>query len=176
MYKATTYFTSLFSKLRIVDTDIRQTIINIFGGLVESILRDAPESCRIPALQLVTRTIRSNSKYLIDMKEAGKPLDPRMLKNFQLFADMTRALIQKIGLRTARSAAADGILNQVFLSDIACDIGECIGDFKETTSIRLRVEILKRLKVLLVDYNTVQNTDLTIREIFNQNTSYGTEL
>lgn len=165
MYKATTYFTSLFSKLRISDKNLRKQISSLYGGLVEATLREVPESRRILVLKFISLAIKDTTTYL----KAQKTVSPQTLKALRALIDLNKDLILKVGLRTSRSSPADRILNEAFLADIACDIGECIRDFKETSSLRARIEILQRLKVLVNDYNTVQQTDLTVRDILNGN-------
>jgi len=165
MYKASTYFTSLFSKLRVTDKKLRKNILGLFGGLVESVLKNVPESRRIPVLKFISVTIKDAVTYLTILQKQNKELDPQTLKVFRSLIDLNKNLIIKIGVRTTRSTVADRILNEAFLSDIACDIGECVRDFKKTTSMRARIEILQRLKVLLNDYNAVLQTELTARDV-----------
>jgi len=165
MYKATTYFTSIFAKLNVADKEIRQKVSSLFDGLVKVALYKVPESRRILVLQFISLSIKDTVAYLKILKQQNKELDVQTLRMLRSLIDLTKEIIMRIGLRTARSGIADRILNEVFLPDIACDIGECVRNFKTSLSLRTKIEILQRLKVLINDYNTVQQTSLTVRDI-----------
>ncbi len=177
MYKATTYFTSIFAKLNVADKEIRQKISSLYGGLVKVVLYEVPESRRIPVLKFISLSIKDTVSYLKILKQQNKELDLQTLRMLRSLIDLTKEIITRIGLRTARSGTADRILNEVFLTDIACDIGECVRDFKNSASLRAKIEIFQRLKVLINDYNTVQQTNLTIRDVLkNKNLNEKEEL
>jgi hypothetical protein len=163
MYKATTYFTSIFSKLGVSNPEIRKEVSKLYGDLVEVVIRDVPEIRRIQVLKFISYAVKSTIKYLNKSYENGQLPDTQML---EALIDISKEIITKIVLRVVQSPVVGRILNEAFLSDIACDIGECTREFKKTLSLRIRIEILQRLKVLINDYNTVQQTELTIRDVF----------
>lgn len=171
MYKATTYLTSIFSKFRVQDKGIRKLIVQLYGGLIAITLKDVPENKRIFVLKLLSLVIKDTIIYLNAQKKEGCSPDPKTLKVFRSLINFNKDIIVKIGLKSMRSVAADRILNEAFLSDIACDMGECVRDFKKSKSFRERIEIIQRLKVLVNDYNAVEQSDLTIRDVFDDSSN-----
>lgn len=164
MYKASTYFTTLFSKLSVTDKEMRKCISDLYGELIETALKDVPESRRIPVLKFISLTIKDTIIYLKSFENQKKDIDPQTLRALQSVVNLCNNMITRIGLRTS-SYEADKILNEAFLSDTVCDIGECSKEFKRTNSLRERIIILRRLKMLLSNYNSVLHTDLTVRDV-----------
>lgn len=171
MYKASTYFTSVFLKLRVSDKEIRARITNLYNELVKTVLNRVPESRRILVLKLISQAIKDSVDYLRKERDSDKGnslKNPAALGALRALVKLNTRLILDIGLRSSTSANADRILNEAFLSDIACDIGECIRDFNDATCLRARIDIVKRLRTLLEDYNTVQGTSLTVRGVLER--------
>ncbi len=163
-YKTSTFLIGLFSKFRLQDKDIRKAISELYGVLIDSILKEASEEKRILLFRSLIPAIKSTIEYFKYVKKNNLPVD-READLFQvvikLLAHCTH-VVQKVGIKDdGATKVFDGIMKQAFIDDIACDIGECITLYKETTQTVEKSDIIDRLTVLLIDYNVVMDTNLT---------------
>ena len=58
-------------------------------------------------------------------------------------------------------------MKQVNITEIGCEIGDCISLFKKDPDETERQGILTRLEVLLTDYNSVTKDNLTIKGVLS---------
>jgi len=165
-YETSTFLVGLFCKFHLYDRTIRKKITTLYKELIDSILNEASEEKRILIFKSLVPIIKDTIDYFLSIKESKttkkNDLMPIVIK---LIAHSTY-IMQKIGIKDNEGARVfDDIMKQVFIDEIACDIGECIGEYKKTTQTKRKSEIIDRLKVLLADFNVVEHTKLTPADV-----------
>ena len=167
-YKTSTFLTGLFCKFHLQDKDIRKIISELYGTLIDSILKEASEEKRILLFKSLIPAIKSTIDYFVSVKKSGLQMD----KDKELFQVVVQLVlhcthvIQKIGIRHDGTARVfDDIMKQVLIDEITCDIGECIKLYKDTAQEAEKSAITDRLTVLLADYNVVMSTELTPSDV-----------
>jgi len=165
-YKTSTFLIGLFSKFRLQDKDIRKTISELYGVLIDSILKETSEEKRILLFRSLIPAIKGTIEYFKQAKKNNLKVDNELLQVVVKLVSHCTHVIQKVGIRDDRAAKIfDDIMKQAFIDEIACDIGECVKLYKKALKKSEKSDIMARLTVLLVDYNTVMNTDLTPTEV-----------
>lgn len=161
-YKTSTFLTGLFCKFRLQDKDIRKAISELYGILIDSILKETSEEKRILLFRSLIPAIKSTIDYFEHIKKNNSSIDRELFQvAIKLVAHCTH-VVQKVGIRNDGAARVfDDIMKQVLIDEITCDIGECIKLYRETTQTVIKSDIMDRLTVLLTDYNVVMHTDLT---------------
>lgn len=171
MYKSTTYLTNIFSKFHISDENVRKIIIQLYGKLIENILCGVSSGGkRVIILAHLSLAIKRTVNYLNDF-DITIILDQSAYKALEALATVSNDLITKVGLRSKYPSVVDDILKQVFIEDIACDIGVCVREFKDAKNLHDRVGIVRRLQMLIIDFNSVRQTNLTVRSVLKNRAS-----
>jgi uncharacterized Fe-S cluster-containing radical SAM superfamily protein len=67
-------------------------------------------------------------------------------------------------------------MKQVNLDEIACDMGECSLIIKSTSDPIIKKETIRRLQVLLNDYNLVTCSNLKLHDVLGVRESVESEL
>ena len=163
-YKTSTFLIGLFSKFRLQDKDIRKAISELYGVLIDSILKETSEEKRILLFKSLIPAIKSTIDYFKYIKKNNLPVNREVELSQVVVKLITHCthVVQKVGIRDdGASKVFDSIMKQAFIDEIACDIGECITLYKETTQVVIKSDIIERLTVLLTDYNVVMDTKLT---------------
>lgn len=166
MYKTSTFLTSLFSKFRVKDRQIRRQIVELYRPLIESILLDVPESRRVVIFKELLPSIQSVIPYLeVINSENNGDMNTYSYEALKSSINFNYYLIKKIGIRSDGPDTFSSIMKQVNIDDIACDIGVCIQTLKGNMDEDEREGINSELQILLADYNIVMGQDLTIKDI-----------
>ncbi len=166
-YKASTFLTGLFCKFRLQDKEMRKTISELYGDLIDVILKEASEEKRILIFKSLVPVIKSTVDYLEDSIKRGTSIDKKLFKVVSLLIAHNIYIIQKVGIRSDRGRVFDDIMKQVFIDDIACNIGECIALYHKTGQTITKDDIICRLEVLLADYNVVMGTFLKPEDVLD---------
>jgi len=167
-YKTSTFLTGLFCKFRLQDKDIRKIISDLYGILIGSILKETSEEKRILLFKSLVPIIKTTIEYFERLKKKGIQVDAPLFQVVVKLIAHCVYVIQKIGIRDNKSVAVfDNIMKQVLIDEIACDIGACVKEYKMADRPIEKSEITDRLKVLLVDYNVIMQTDLTFTDVLN---------
>lgn len=166
-YKASTFLTGLFCKFRLQDKEIRKTISELYGNLINVILKEASEEKRILIFKSLVPAIKSTADYLKNSIKCEIPIDEGLFKVVSLLIAHNIHIIQKVGIRSDQSRVFDDIMKQVFIDDIACNIGECIALYHKTDQTVTKDDIICRLEVLLTDYNVVMGTFLKPKDVLD---------
>ena len=165
-YKTSTFLTGLFCKFRLQDKGIRKIISELYGTLIDSILKEASEEKRILLFKSLIPAIKSTIAYFEHIKknnlQANKELFPVVV---QLVTHCTH-VVQKVGIRDDKTVRVfDDIMKQVLIDEITGEIGDCIKFYRDATEAIEKSDIIDRLTVLLADYNVVMHTDLTPTDV-----------
>lgn len=161
-YKTSTFLTGLFCKFRLQDKNIRKTISELYGTLIDSILKEASDEKRILLFKSLIPAIKSTIVYFEHVKKNDLQTNKELFQVVVQLVTHCTHVVQKIGIRDNKAARVfSDIMKQVLIDEITCDIGECIKLYKETTRSTKKSDIMDRLTVLLVDYNIVMHTNLT---------------
>lgn len=165
-YKTSTFLTGLFCKFRLQDKDIRRIISELYGTLIDSILKETSDEKRILLFKSLIPAIKSTIGHFDQVKKKGLQQNKELFQVVvQLIAHCTH-VVQKVGIRNDKAARVfDNIMKQVLIDEITCDIGECIKLYKEVTQTAEKSDIIDRLIVLLTDYNVVMHTNLTPADV-----------
>lgn len=170
MYKTSTFLTSLFSKFQVRDKIIRKQLVDLYRPIIESILADAPASKRVIIFKELLPAIQVTISYLEELKTANtcEIIDKSAYQALKTSITFNNYLIKRVGIRSDMPSTFSGIMKQVDLDDIACDIGSCISDLKQTTDDEVREGLSSQLQVLLNDYNLVTGQELTVDDVCRQ--------
>ena len=166
-YKASTFLTGLFCKFRLQNKEIRKTISELYGNLIDIILKETSEEKRILIFKSLIPAIKSTADYLENSMKCGTPIDKELFKVVVLVIAHNIHIIQKVGIRSDCGGVFDDIMKQVFVDDIACNIGECIALYHKTSQTVTKDDIICRLEVLLADYNVVMGTFLKPEDVLD---------
>jgi len=164
-YKATTFLTGLFCKFRLYDKETRKIITELYGQLINTVLKKVSDERKILIFKSLIPAIKNTTDYFEHIRKEKKSPDEELLKTVRHLIAHHIFLIQEIGIRMDESSVFDNIMKQVHIDDIACEIGECVKLYRETNSAEKRADIVNRLKVLLNDYNVVEGTHLKLNEV-----------
>ncbi|MCK4816855.1 hypothetical protein KA005_13885 [bacterium] len=165
-YKTSTFLTGLFCKFRLQDKGIRKIISELYGTLIDSILKETSEKKRILLFKSLIPAIKSTIDYFAHIKKNNLQADKELFPVVVQLVTHCIHVVQKIGIRDDNAARVfDDIMKQVLITEITCDIGECIKFYRKTTQATEKSDILDRLTVLLTDYNVVMHTDLTPADV-----------
>ena len=170
-YKTSTFLIGLFSKFHLQDKGVRKIISELYGNLIDSILKDVSEEKRILLFKSLIPVIRGTIDYFLNTKQNNIQVDDALLQvTVQLVSHCTY-IIQEIGIKDNKSTQVfDNIMKQAFIADTACDIGECIRKYRKTSQATVKSDIQERLTVLLADYNVIMHTDLTPEGVLKKST------
>ena len=165
-YKTSTFLTGLFCKFRLQNKDIRKSISELYGTLIDSILREASEEKRILLFKSLIPAIKNTINYFEYIKKNDLQVNKELFQVvIQLISHCTH-VVQKVGIRDDKTIRVfDDIMKQVLIDEITCDIGECIKFYRETARAVEKSDIIDRLTVLLTDYNVVMHTNLTPTDV-----------
>ena len=170
MYKTSTFITSLFSKFRVRDKEIRKQIVELYRPLIDTILNDVPSTKRVivfkqllPSVQLTISCLQH--LQTIKLSDIDRTTIMQALKTNVSFSYY---LVRKVGIRSDSSGSFEHIMKQVNLDDIACEIGDCLQMIKTTEDSEVLTDTNSRLEVLLNDYNIVTGHTLTIDDIMSR--------
>lgn len=167
-YKVTTFLTGLFCKFQLHDKETRKIITELYGQLIDTILKSVSEEKRILIFKSLIPAIKSTVDYFEYIKKVEKSSDEELLKTVRYLIAHQNFLIQKIGIEG--TGVFNDIMKQVHIEDIACEIGECIKLYKETDLTENKADIMNRLQTLLTDYNTIMGTTLKLDDVLkNEN-------
>jgi len=166
-YKASTFLTGLFCKFRLQNKEIRKTISELYGNLIDVILKEASEEKRILIFKSLVPVIKSTADYIENSIKRKTPVDKELFKVIALLITHNIYIIQKVGIRSDCDRVFDDIMKQVFIDDIACNIGECIALYHKTDQTVTKNDITCRLEVLLADYNVVMGTFLKPEDVLD---------
>ena len=165
-YKTSTFLTGLFSKFRLNDKGIRKIISDLYGTLIDSILKETSEEKRILLFRSLIPAIKSTIDYFEHTQKNNSDTDKECLQVAIKLVEHCTHVIQKIGIRQdSNNTVFDDIMKQLLVDEIACDIGECVKLYRDTPQTSKKSDILNRLTVLLVDYNVIMQTDLTPADV-----------
>ncbi len=165
-YKTSTFLTGLFCKFRLQDKDIRKAISELYGTLIDSILKETSEEKRILLFRSLIPAIKSTIEYFDHIKKSNLPVDRELFQVVSKLIIHCDHVIQKVGIRVDGTARVfDDIMKQVLIDDITCDIGDCISLYKKTSLATEKSDVVDRLTVLLSDYNVVMHTNLTPADV-----------
>jgi hypothetical protein len=161
-YKTSTFLIGLFSKFSLQDKDIRKIISELYGNLIDSILKETSGEKRILLFKSLIPAIKNTINYFEHAKKNNLLLDKELFQVVIKLVAHSTHVIQKIGINCSEGPRVfDEIMKQVFIDEVACDIGECIKLYRETPQTAEKEDIVARMTVLLVDYNTIMHTALT---------------
>jgi len=166
-YKASTFLTGLFCKFRLQNKEIRKTISELYGSLIDIILKEASEEKRILIFKSLVPVIKSTANYLENATKCGISIDKELFKVVVLLVAHNTYVIQKVGIRSDCGRVFDEMMKQVLIDDTACNIGECIALYHKTSQTVTKGDITCRLEVLLVDYNVVMGTFLKPEDVLD---------
>jgi len=165
-YKTSTFLTGLFCKVHLHDKAIRKGIAELYGTYIDSILTETSEEKRILMFKSLIPVIRSTIEYFEDIKKNGGEIDQKLFQTVSKLVAHCTHVVQKVGIRNAGSTKVfNDIMRQLLVDEISCDIGECISSYKNSVNNTEKKEITARLSVLLVDYNSIMRTKLTLDDI-----------
>ena len=165
-YKTSTFLTGLFCKFRLYDKDIRKVILELYGTLIDSILKETSEEKRILLFKSLIPAIKYTIVYFDYLKKNDQQMDRKLFQVVIKLVMHCTHVIQKIGIKDdGTTRVFDDIMKQVLIDEITCDIGDCIKLYRETVQTVEKSEIIDRLTILLVDYNVVMHTSLTPKDV-----------
>lgn len=165
-YKTSTFLTGLFCKFRLHDKDIRKAISELYGTLIDSILKETSEEKRILLFKSLIPAIKDTIAYFTHIKQQNTSMDRNLFQVVIKLISHCTHVVQKVGIRNDGAAQVfDDIMKQVLIDETACDIGECVKLYKNTTQTVEKSDIMARLTVLLTDYNVVMQTNLTPADV-----------
>lgn len=167
-YKTSTFLTGLFCKFRLQDKDIRKAISELYGTLIDAILKETSEEKRILLFKSLIPAIKDTISYLDSIKKNDKQMDKDLFQVVIKLISHCTHIIQKIGIRDdGATKIFNEIMKQVFVDETACDIGECVTQYKTTVQTAEKADIMARLTVLLADYNVVMDTKLSPADVLD---------
>jgi hypothetical protein len=166
-YKVSTFLTGLFCKFRVQNKEIRKTISELYGNLIGVILKETSEEKRILIFKSLVPIIKSTADYLENTIKCGTSIDKELFKVVALLISHNTYIIQKVGIRSDCGRVFNDIMKQVFIDDIACNIGECIALYHKPDQTVIKDDIMCRLEVLLADYNVVMGTFLKPEDVLD---------
>ena len=166
-YKVSTFLTGLFCKFQLQDKEIRKTISELYRSLIDVILEEASEEKRILIFRSLVPVIKNTADYIENSIKRKTPVDKELFKVMALLITHNIYIIQKVGIKNDCGRVFDDIMKQVFIDDIACNIGECIALYHKTGQTVTKDDIMCRLEVLLTDYNVVMGTFLKPEDVLD---------
>lgn len=159
-YRIPVFFTSLFIQLSITNRQTRKILTTTYSPIVNLIFKRVPENQRvsifkklIPIIQKSAEVPRSRKGTLVLLAE---------------YSQFVLALSQILGTAASKFPVADQILKQIFIADTACDIGDCLIEYRKRTDKASRKEIILRLTALLADYNAAQPAQVTLSTVLTR--------
>ena len=178
MYKTSTFLISLFCKFKVTDDDIRREIIKLYTPLIDTCLNGIDAAQRTLVFRALLPSIKLTIEYLTALKsiKINEDLSNIVRKSFQAHINFQFFLIKKAGLRFGSTEVFDDIMKQVNITEIGCEIGDCIRLFKKDPDETERQGILTRLEVLLTDFNSVTKDNLTIKGVLSDLETINAEL
>jgi len=155
-YRTSAFFKSVFKKFNIDDPSVQKQIITIYGKVVSTIL-EAPENQRIVLFKKLTELI----------KDTAKDLSSKSMKVAKASTEYICFLINALN-KTKTSRVFEDIMKQVNIDEIACDIGQCVSEYKKTKDKKKRRQIKEQLQSLIDDYNMVTKSSLSIDKVLKE--------
>ena len=169
---ATTLLAAYFLKIKLTDVVIQRRVVYIFLPALVAVMRDIPQDGRskvfkhlLGVVGLCVDVYQQSGKFF-DKKIKDRKLIDNLCVN--VFGTTTRLIVELLKTKTSHSRrVVDRILHSVFIDDLACDMGVKITEYRKsspTEAMKLKLAI----ELLLVDYNEINNTNLTFDDVINR--------
>ena len=166
MVTTQTFLTGLFYRFHIVDKEVQEKFTYLYKDIIETILKASPEDLRIALFRKLFAHIRISIKALSAIKVRDGSISTESISTAVSIADFANKMVEEvISLSPNSHQSFRQIVNQAFIDEITCDIGQYLHEFKATTSLRAKVRALFQLKITLSDYNFTQGTVLSVRDV-----------
>lgn len=161
-----TFLIGLFCRFRINDKEVQEQFVCLYGEIIETILKATPDDLRIALFRKLFAHIRVSIKALNAIKVRDGKISPESISVAESLADFAKKMVEEVITLSPNSHQSfRQIVNQAFIDEITCDIGQFLHEYKSTTSLRAKIRALFQLKISLSDYNFTQGTALSVRDV-----------
>jgi len=158
------FLDSVFLKLKIAhDKDLTSLLTTAYLPIVTFVIETIDLESRIPVLGNILDSMQDciglYTKLGIDKNKNSvkKEIFSSILKSTVGYTASLCKNIQKELANTAKRG--DRILNQVFVSDLACELGACLSRYKKVKDTQEKELVEIELKQLLMEYNEVSGEE-----------------
>jgi len=176
MYDSRVFLNALFGKLHVYDKNVREHIFDLYHPMVEVILTTASDEERISIFKDLLPLFQHTADYFNRIYSQNQCIDKYSIKLMKNIILHYTNLLEKYYASSRNSEIFNKIMKQVNIDEMACDIGVYISTYKSSKGFRQKSNIIKQLKVLLIDYNSITHSFLTLRDILTKNNMNVTEL
>jgi len=168
---AKTLLSTYFLKIKLTNVNIQRKVTRIFLPALTEIMKDSSQEWRINVLKHFLMLVKmcvvvyQQDSQFLSKRVKEKIVDDLCNKIFGTTSKLIIALLQNKIPRSSK--VVDRILHTVFIDDLSCDIGDKLVKYRKAPSSekeKLKLEI----EALLVDYNDINNTNLTFDDIINR--------
>ena len=160
-YNTPAFLTAMFCKFGVDDPSLRTLIGSLYSDLIDTILQKVPEDKKIVLFKDLLESVKISIEYY------RSPGDNRALAfaSARSLVEFNKKLIKETNFDREQYTSFKNILDQVFIDDLACDIGDLAKQFRLSSSLRHKIELYTALTVKIADYNSVSGTLISPRDI-----------
>ena len=161
-YNTPAFLTAMFCKFGVEDPALRKLIGSLYSDLIDTILQRVPEDRKVALFKELLESVKLSIEYYKDSTVDNKALSFAATRSLVSF---NKHLIKETNFDREQYTTFKNIIDQVFIDDLACDIGELAREFRKSTSLRRKIELYTSLIVKVSDYNAASGSLLSPRTI-----------
>lgn len=163
-YSTPAFLTAMFCKFDVTDPTLRKLIGSLYSDLIDTILQRVPEDRKVALFKELLESVKLSIEYYKDNTVDNKALSFAATRSLISF---NKHLIKETNFDREQYTAFKNIIDQAFVGDLVCDIGDLVLEFRKASSLRRKIELYTSLIVKISDYNTVSGTFLSPRDVLN---------
>jgi len=165
MYDSRIFLNALFCKLHVYNKDVRENVFDLYDELVTTILTLASDTERIEIFKDLLPLFQTTADYFNKIYIKKGQIDNQSVVLMKKLISFYTALFEKYYTEKRRQKVVGDLMKQVNIDEIACNIGEYVVEYKKSKGFHQKVNVIRQLRVLLDDYNSIMRTTLTLRDV-----------
>lgn len=169
---AKTLLVAYFLQLELEDTQIKKKVTDLFLHVITVVIQDTyyrQTNVLAHLLKIVGRCVFIYRERETLFGKGPQGEDSADLFCQSIFSPIVTLIVELLeGGRKQGRRTVDRILHSVFTGDLSCDIGAKIIKYRKTRVKKEKEKLKVDITLLLVDYNEINNTNLTFADVLKR--------